>query len=914
MAAASVESGNMVEMEMGGSSSDHHNTNNNNNNPSQSILSEKVTRALQVRTDTPAMKAALDALSHLHTTEQAQDSAGSGSAGGAGAGAGASNNNNHNNNSYTTVDSRSVRVAIEQDALHQALLLQEELRALLSTVQGLREGVSATAAIAHRVKDVIHTNVVSAETTNTMLNTSSGHNQSQSHNQTTVEAPTEDSGSDGSALQSPTARTTNTTTTTEDALAQEQKLAAVLSDAFLHRDISRKRLSAVHAFLEKFDLSQEDSRLLDHYSFEDIISENSNSNSNQAIPNGTAFLKALERVRRIRQALTQTFGTTGDLQQPYGSSSSSNSAGGDHTSDTTDAEQRLGASSALRMMESLAQKQERAYERLYHWLQQHLHLFSSSTSPGAGTGMNAQQQQQQQQLDPDSLDEALQHPFVKRSLYTLRHVPAFYSHTLELVAASRRSEETRRFLLALTSGYGGNPPIEMKAHDSVAYVGDMLAFSFKAFSVEADVVKGLVLYKPQDDDGDDGRNGEEAEKEKEESGGGTAKEGGGGGGGAEEAAADEGISDYMPEAAISAMDMLSISVSGLARPLKSRILQVVATLARRPDEADNESDDGMDNDVFDEEGITARTRLTHLYEICGLLLFYAAAMDKSVQKLDTTDSSSEGDSELQASLPAKEKNPLVACLLECLTEATKAYEATIRVYGAMLDQLSASTGDSEASLAHSMVVVIADVRMSSPGFSVDVSCPPECTAILSIEWATETLVQAALGTCKALDDVVALKQSLAAAKKAGMKILESEKLDEQIDQKEIGLIEELVEKETSEVLDLCGLGPLAAAWKGWQDVQAEGTLMSAYPGLSPDDAEAGMKEFYSSLYSPPLPSLEATIKDPVVRKSARSKIAGKVCETYSELYNSMISTGKGGYDDVSFLGHKPEQVNTLFSA
>jgi hypothetical protein len=339
----------------------------------------------------------------------------------------------------------------------------------------------------------------------------------------------------------------------------------------------------------------------------------------------------------------------------------------------------------------------------------------------------------------------------------------------------------------------------------------------------------------------------------------------------------------------------------------------VATLARRPDEADNESDDGMD-DVFDEEGITARTRLTHLYEICGLLLFYAAAMDKSVQKLDTTDSDSMGDSDLQTSSPAKEKNPLVACLLECLTEATKAYEATIRVYGAMLDQLSASTGNSEASLAHSMVLVIADVRMSSPGFSVDVSCPPDCTAILSIEWATETLVQAALGTCKALDDVVALKQSLAAAKKAGMKILESEKLDEQIDQKEIELIEELVEKETSEVLDLCGLGPLASAWKGWQDVQAEGTLMSAYPGLSPDDAEVGMKEFYSSLYSPPLPSLEATIKDPVVRKSARSKIAGKVCDTYSELYNSMISTGKGGYDDVSFLGHKPEQVNTLFSA
>jgi hypothetical protein len=66
------------------------------------------------------------------------------------------------------------------------------------------------------------------------------------------------------------------------------------------------------------------------------------------------------------------------------------------------------------------------------------------------------------------LDEALQEHFVKMALYTLRHVPAFYCHTLELIASSRRSEVTRRFLLALTSGYTNLPPIEMKAHDSVA--------------------------------------------------------------------------------------------------------------------------------------------------------------------------------------------------------------------------------------------------------------------------------------------------------------------------------------------------------------------------------------------------------------------------------------------------------------
>jgi len=824
---------------------------NDSNNPSQSILSDKVTRALQVRTDTPAMKAALDALSHLHTAEDYNRKSGAGG------------------NSYA-VDSRSVRVAIEQDALHQALLLQKELRALLDTVQELREGVSETAAIAHRVKEAIFTPVVSTETTTSMLPSSKSN--APTTDQAKAAANTgEDNEAAAAAAAAAAVPFTSPTTaraTAEDALVQEQKLAALLSDAFLHRDISRKRLDAVHAFLEKFDLSQEDSRLLDHYSFEDI-----NDHAGGSTPNGTAFLSALERVRKIRLALTQTFGTTGDLQQQP-------DIAGDDSSD------RLGTSSALRMMEGLAQKQEQAYERLYHWLQKYLHLFSNSGGSAAS------------QLDPDNLDEALQHPFVKHALFTLRHVPAFYSHTLELVASSRRSEETRRFLLALTSGYAGFAPIEMKAHDSVAYVGDMLAFCFKAFSVEANVARGLIMYAPQDDN----RGIDENENVKESEGEASI---------AEDSQVDEPGSDYTAEKPISAMDMLSISMSGLARPLKSRILQVVATLARRPEEDDGESDDGITDD-FDEEGHMARTRLTHLYEICGLLLFYASAMEKTVHKLDTPTGDDKGDSGVEETVDGK--NPLVACLLECLLEATKAYEATIRVYGAMLGQLSSTTGESESNLSRSMLVHIADVRMSSPGFSSDVACPAQCRTILSIEWGTETLVEAALVTCNNLDDVVALKQSLSAAKKAGLGVLAAEKLDEAIDKKEINLIEALVERDAAHVLELCGLGSLASAWSRWEEVESEGTLMATYPGLSPDDVEAGMKEFYTSLYSPPLPSLESTVKDPVVRKAARTKIAGKVCETYSDLYDSIMSTGKGGYDDVSFLGHTPDQVKTLFSA
>jgi hypothetical protein len=58
-----------------------------------------------------------------------------------------------------------------------------------------------------------------------------------------------------------------------------------------------------------------------------------------------------------------------------------------------------------------------------------------------------------------------------------------------MIATSRRIEVTRRFLLVLTAGHDGQAPLEMKAHDPVSYVGDMLAFCFQACSVEADNVR-----------------------------------------------------------------------------------------------------------------------------------------------------------------------------------------------------------------------------------------------------------------------------------------------------------------------------------------------------------------------------------------------------------------------------------------
>jgi hypothetical protein len=281
----------------------------------------------------------------------------------------------------------------------------------------------------------------------------------------------------------------------------------------------------------------------------------------------------------------------------------------------------------------------------------------------------------------------------------------------------------------------------------------------------------------------------------------------------------------------------------------------------------------------------------------------------------------------------QEANALVVCLMECLEEAAKAYEASIRVYCAMLNQLSVTTGESQPNLVLAMMERIAECRMSSPGFSQDVIGTNEAwQTIISIEWVTETLVQAALMCCSNLDDTAAVKQAVATAKKADIDVIVAEKLDEQIEAVEASLISKLVETESANVLDLCGLGSLVAAWQRWKqrsatssaltgaaggdedDDNTAATLMASYPGLSAEDVEAGMKDFLASLYSPPLPSLESAIKDPLFRKRARVKIAENVCQTYAELYADITSVSKGGYEDVSSLGHTPDQVKRLFSA
>ena len=872
---------------------------------SNNILSTKVQRALQVRTDTPAMTNALDSLAALHHNTKTNIIVNS-------------NTNSNNNNSNNNIDARNVRNAIEEDALYQAKLLEKELHNLVSMVGSMRGSIQNVLHVAESVGKSLETGVMVVDSNK--KNDSYGST-------TTLESSIEENKRNED---DETAMAILSSSNSNSLFEQERKLASLLADAFHEREDAMKRYEAISEFLEKYDLDEKDSYLLETYNFEDIF-EDANSgggrtktvrfgdekddneddeNNGGSMKNGNAFLNALERVTKIRKELSSSFDDDNTKL------STITSSGG-----TTAVSHHLGATSAMRMVESLASKQERAFERLYHFLHNHLDLSQTASMAHVPTSSNAIKNRHMANPtttsgrgnngeEEDGMDESLGHPFVRRALIVLRHVPAYYTHTLELIATSRRSEVTRKFLLALTSGYNGMAPIEMKAHDPVNYVGDMLAFVFRTVSVESELAKGLVLDNI--DGNGDGDNPSIHEDNNDSTEFSTT-------------------STFM-----SAPDVLNDALSGVARPLKSRLLQVIGSLARRPinlDGSNNNDYDGVgvdhnrlsydglnDSGFADDEADTARIRLAHLFSICGLMLFYRSAIGKAVQKLNTKTNES-----TTTTTTSQHSNPLINCLSESLEDAAKAYVASLKVYCAMLDHLASISNESQANLCQTLILRLCDVRATSPGFGPDFdsasseeeddennlgSVSASAIEALSLEFLCNTIMETIIPSCcDKIDDIVSIKAALNGAKKAGLASKSVSKWEDSILKEEEKLIENQIRNDTNYVLDECGLGSIASALESMKAVYIEGMVISSHPGLSEQSLQDAMKKFYASLIDPPFPSYD-TIKDPVLRKRSRNKIASNVADMYEEIYN-LVSSEKGGYSDLSFLGHSPEQVRSL---
>ncbi|KAL7521409.1 hypothetical protein ACHAWX_006083 [Stephanocyclus meneghinianus] len=729
----------------------------------------------------------------------------------------------------------------------------------------------------------------------------------------------------------------------EDAWKKEQVLASRLYRARRSYWNSVRRRVAVEAFLEKFDLSEEETRLLDSFDFEQFKAENGVVESKNGIEEAMAFLTALERLAVIRKELTKTFGggilddDTEDETKDYrdwndDDDQEQNDIDGT-LPDARSNQRRIGTHSALRMMEQLAARQERAHERLYQFLQFYLGIGSgappsvlrnvpTSSSDVLRGGLSRSMSADPSLYDDagawlgrfrdgDEMDEAYANIVLRRALYVLRNSPARHVHALEMMAASRRAEVTRRFLLALTSGYAGAAPLEMRAHDPVGYVGDMLAFAFRSFRVEGELVKTLFVWKDDEEEGEVGEGREDA---------GTLTDAGENDPDDDD---DEG-KDEDPEMSkpMDVTEMLSQSMGGLARPLGTRIKQVVKSLVSQVGVEEEDATvaearsrmllEGGANDDEEDVASSSLNRIVALFSICGLLKFYCSAVQNALDKLEQM----KADGHVPVGSHGGAKNPFFTTCVESLVEAAESYVASLRAYGAMLSSHT-TLDESEAQLAQRLIVRIAEERVASPGFAEDsaISFPSEINLSskqLSLSFLVSTMVNAALPYLKSLDDGAALKSALSSTVKCGLESAEARKWTDLILEKETYLVEALVETETDKVFTVCGLGGIQVAMQQMNAVYVDGMTMSSHPGLSPADIEAAMKQFYSSLYSPPIPTFEDSIKDPELRKVARSKITQRVVDKYREMFDA-ITSEKGGYPDLSFLGHDPDQVKTLLS-
>ncbi|KAL3780419.1 hypothetical protein HJC23_004356 [Cyclotella cryptica] len=887
------------------------------------ILSTKVSRALSVRTDTPAMRSALEALAGLSHPDD-------------------NHHSHHHAASASTqpqgmIDPRSIRSTIEQSALQRALAFQTQFQSLANAATQLRRRAEGVERMAVRLEEICRGDVLVVVAEHLSFHDGKNNNNTNKNNDY------------------------NANEEEEDAWKKEQALATKLYRARQSYTNAIQRRIAVEAFLEKFDLSEEETRLLDCFDFESYQSSASSSDnpsmmmesgngSGGSMEEAMAFLRALERLAVIRNELGKTFGSArgilddddddDDIEEETKAhqdwTNDDDDADGILTMDTKSNPRRIGTHSALRMMEQLATRQERAHERLYQFIQSYLGIGAGAPPsilrnvPTSSSGIS-------RSIDPypydnnnnndtgtasfhgrfhdgDEMDEAYANIILRRALHVLRNSPARHVHALEMIAASRRAEVTRRFLLALTSGYGGVAPLEMRAHDPVGYVGDMLAFAFRSFRVEGELVKTLFVWKDEEEEGED--DGEE-------------------GGGREETGAMEGDEaqrhdDYDedkeedPEVSkpMDVTEMLSQSMGGLARPLGTRIKQVVKSLVSQVGVEEEDATvaearsrmllEGGTNDEEEDMVSSSLNRLVALFSICGLLKFYCSAVQNAMDKLEET----RVDDDIAYASNGSAKNPFFTTCVESLIEAAESYVASLRAYGAMLSSHS-TPDDSEAQLAQRLIVRIAEERAASPGFADDSSLdfPSEIhvsSKQLSLSFLVSTMVNAAIPYLKSLDDGAALKAALSSTVKCGLESAEAKKWIDLIQEKETELVEALVGAEADKVFAVCGLGGIQLAMEQMNAVYVDGMTMSSHPGLSPADIEAAMKQFYSSLYSPPIPTFEDSIKDPELRKVARSKIAQRVVDKYREIFDA-ISSEKGGYSDLSFLGHDPDQVKTLLS-
>ena len=189
------------------------------------------------------------------------------------------------------------------------------------------------------------------------------------------------------------------------------------------------------------------------------------------------------------------------------------------------------------------------------------------------------------------------------------------------------------------------------------------------------------------------------------------------------------------------------------------------------------------------------------------------------------------------------------------------------------------------------------------------SATPAPSGMANMDWLlSEPLLDAALAQIKTSHQFRALQSTMTVAENSGKVIPDS--IKKKLAAKEKILAEDLLVETTRQYLDASGLGALVTAKHKWDDVhfmaEAHGVgssiPMVSYTGLSQEEMENGMNQFYKYIETTPL-----NLED----KELQDKVAHKIAEAYQELHS--CATGEfGGYEPFeSMVSNTPEVIKEL---
>ena len=138
----------------------------------------------------------------------------------------------------------------------------------------------------------------------------------------------------------------------------------------------------------------------------------------------------------------------------------------------------------------------------------------------------------------------------------LRKLPIYFSQCQDLVVNSRRSQLVQKFVVALTQGGPSGQvfrAIDLHAHDSVRYVGDMLAWMHQTVASEEEFLEAVFGETHSND-----RSSRKVEDETSNTALTTSSS----------TKVDQEL------VGLSIQELLARSLQGLGRPLRVRIMQV----------------------------------------------------------------------------------------------------------------------------------------------------------------------------------------------------------------------------------------------------------------------------------------------------------------------------------------------------